>query len=189
MQTLAVGPPSAPVAAPPRRGLNDLKSEDFFKLLVTEMQQQDPLEPTKTADMIGQVSQIRSIELSGQLTDTLELLAKQQRILGASDLIGRFVTAVIEAPDGTQVEASGVVTGVRFDADGSAILELDTGEAVPASSVQWVTTAEETPAEQPNGEGTADHSSGDAQSKAEATAKTKDKGPWSWLSLDGSLRL
>ncbi len=38
------------------RGLSGLKSEDFFNILVTELKQQDPFEPAKTADMIGQVS-------------------------------------------------------------------------------------------------------------------------------------
>jgi flagellar basal-body rod modification protein FlgD len=124
----------------PNRGLGSLKSEDFFKILVTEMQQQDPFEPTKTSDMISQVSQIRSIELSGKLTDTLDQLTRQQRVSGASELIGKFVQAISVGSDGTQTLHEGVVTSIRFNADGSAVLELDTGEAVPATDVVRVTT-------------------------------------------------
>ncbi|MFQ5804914.1 MAG: flagellar hook assembly protein FlgD [Phycisphaerae bacterium] len=125
------------------RGLGALRSEDFFKILVTEMQNQDPFEPTKTADMISQVSQIRSIELSGKLTDTLDLLTRQQRITGSSDLIGKYVQAITTAADGSQALHEGVVTGIRFNADGRAILELDTGEAVPATDVIRITALNE----------------------------------------------
>lgn len=117
------------------RGLNELKSEDFFKILVTEMQNQDPFEPAKTADMISQVSQIRTIEQSAALNDTLELLAQQQKIGGTTELIGKFVQAVSTASDGSQTLHEGVVTGVSFASNGRAVLELDNGDAVPATDV------------------------------------------------------
>jgi flagellar basal-body rod modification protein FlgD len=134
MEISAVG---ATVAQPATeaRGLNELKSEDFFKILVTEMQNQDPFEPTKTADMISQVSQIRTIEQSAVLNDTLELLAQQQKIGGTTELIGKFVQAISTAPDGSQTLHEGVVTGVSFASDGRAVLELDNGDAVPATDV------------------------------------------------------
>jgi flagellar basal-body rod modification protein FlgD len=122
--------------------MNSLQSEDFFKILVTELQQQDPLQPSDTSDLIGQVSQIRSIELSKNLTDALTQVSRNQRVAGASELIGKYVTATVEGTDGTAQEVSGVVTSVRFDADGSAVLELDTGQTVPADSVTRITSAE-----------------------------------------------
>ena len=54
----AAGVGIAPSAAAPRRDVKSLQSEDFFKLLITELQQQDPLEPSKTEDMIGQVDAV-----------------------------------------------------------------------------------------------------------------------------------
>jgi flagellar basal-body rod modification protein FlgD len=125
------------------RGLGSMKSEDFLKILITEMQNQDPLEPTDTSDMISQVSQIRSIELSSELTDTLDLLARQQRMGGASELIGKYVQAIVTADDGSASLTEGVVTSVYFNSDGSAVLELDTGQAVSADDVIRVTTVEE----------------------------------------------
>jgi len=124
------------------RGLSSLRSEDFFKILVTELQQQDPMKPNETSDMISQVSQIRSIELSGQLTDTLGQLAQQQKASGASDLIGKYVQAAMEGEDGQAFVLDGVVTGVQFASDGSATLELDSGMAVRAADVIEVTTPE-----------------------------------------------
>ncbi|MBI5863250.1 MAG: hypothetical protein HZB38_01800 [Planctomycetes bacterium] len=125
------------------RGLGALKSEDFFKILITELRQQDPLQPAKTSDMISNVSQIRSIELSGQLTETLDTLARQQRTAGTSELIGKYVVAVTGGADGAPTVAEGMVSGVRFDASGTALLELDSGVTVAASNVAHVTTLEE----------------------------------------------
>jgi len=143
MQISPVGSARAASNVVTDRGLGSLKSADFFRILVTELQNQDPFEPTRTADMISQVSQIRSIELSGKLTDTLDSLAHQQRINGVSQLIGKYVQAISRAEDGSEIVREGVVTGVRFDAQGLAVLELDTGEVVPAGDVVRVTTLDQ----------------------------------------------
>jgi flagellar basal-body rod modification protein FlgD len=125
------------------RGVGALKSEDFFKILITELRQQDPLQPAKTSDMISNVSQIRSIEMSGQLTQTLDTIAKQQRTAGTSEMIGKYVVAVTQGPDGTPLGAEGVVTSVQFASDGTAVLELDSGQTVRASDVAQITTVDE----------------------------------------------
>jgi|GEM_PF-1063535 len=135
METSAVG---VALGAPPvqrDRGIGSLKSEDFFHILVTELQQQDPLQPSDTGDLVNQVSQIRGIELSSQLTKTLDELSRQQRVTGSSDMIGKFVTAVAADAGGNPTFIDGVVTGVRFDTDGAAVLELDSGQAVRADDV------------------------------------------------------
>ncbi len=137
METSAVGL----LAAPQRsndRGLDSLKSEDFFRILVTELQQQDPLDPSETSDMISQVSDIRSIELSDTLNGSLDALAAQQRTANAGSLIGKYVSALTTTPEGTANLTEGVVTGVRFDDSGNAILELDTGQAINATDVQRI---------------------------------------------------
>ncbi len=139
MQTSAVS--STGVTPTTDRALAGLRSDDFFKLLVTELRQQDPFQPAKTADMIGQVSQIRSIELSKQLTDALTQMSQQQRALGASELLGKYVVANVPTEDGQSLELTGIVTGIRFDAQGNAILELDSGQAVPAALVTRISTS------------------------------------------------
>src|SRR5262245_35812400 len=125
------------------RGVGSLKSEDFFRILITELRQQDPLQPAKTSDMISNVSQIRNIELSGQLTQTLDTIAKQQRTAGTSELIGKFIVAVTQAPDGTPMGTEGVVTSVQFASDGTAVLELDNGQTVRSADVAQIMSVEE----------------------------------------------
>ncbi len=117
------------------RGTGALSSEDFFKLLVEELKQQDPLEPAKTGDMINQVAQIRSIELSKNLNDTLQSLTSSNQTAGVSSLLGKMVVAKTLDTDGNAQEVTGVVTAIRFADDGAAVLELDTGQTVAAKDV------------------------------------------------------
>lgn len=171
MSVSATNPAGALTAGQTRdRGISSLKSEDFFKILITELQQQDPLEPTKTQDMINSVSQIRSIELSKNLTDTLAGLAQQQRTAGTSDLIGKYVLAAAETEDGGAQPVEGVVTSVRFMSDGNAVLELDSGMAVRSTDVLQITTPEQ--AEKNRTEAAIGAASGDPAA-AGCTAKSK----------------
>jgi len=167
------------------RGLGGLKSEDFFRLLVTELRQQDPFEPTKTADMLSQVSDIRNIELSGRLSEALDQLARQQRLGGLSELIGKSVSAIVLAADGTEQLVEGVVTGVRFDPDGTAILELDNGAAVRAQDVQRVSTVAAAEPQLASAGPTSDERQEDGTEAAKRRAKDRR----GWLALDGALRL
>jgi flagellar basal-body rod modification protein FlgD len=193
MQTSAVSTGITSSATPVARGMSGLQSEDFFKILVTELQQQDPLQPGKTSDLIGQVSQIRSIELSQNLTDALTQITRHQRVAGASELIGKFVTATLTGTDGTSQEVSGLVTGVRFDPDGTAVLELDTGQSVPAESVTRITSAANAASAGTTGGTTgATSSSGDsatATNKTEANAKASYPRILPFVSLDGEFHL
>lgn len=142
METSAIGGAAGAVGIQDR-GLGSLKSEDFFNILVTELQQQDPFEPTKTADMISQVSQIRDIELSGQLNESLSAFVENQRTSGAAEWLGKFIIAEQPLDDGSSTYVDGVVTSVRFAENGDAVLELDTGRAIAAEDVSLVTSLEQ----------------------------------------------
>lgn len=196
MQTSAVGLAGTTGQAS-ASGFGTMRSEDFFKLLITEMQQQDPLEPTKTADMVNQISQIRSIELSQQLTSALTQMSNQQRTAGVSELIGKFITAQLKSDGGGTQEVRGIVTGVRIGSDGKAVLELDTGATVAADAVTHITTPEAAGAGQaapveaePETAGAPAAAPAD---KASQTAKAKPEaepaGILPWLTLEGAIRL
>ncbi len=172
------------------RGIATLSSEDFFKILVSELQTQDPLEPSKTSDMIGQVSQIRSIELSSKMGDTLDTLVQQQRTAGMADFLGKYVTAVTNAPDGSPIATEGVVTGVTFASDGSAVLELDTGLSVPVRDVVHVSTLEQheqMEALESNADELIEPASSDKQEAQSRSRRAPDEP--SWFNFDWRLRL
>jgi flagellar basal-body rod modification protein FlgD len=192
MPTSAVSAVGTTPTASTNCGLNGLTSADFFNMLVTELRQQDPLQPTQTSDLIGQVSQIRSIELSKNLTDALAQVTRNQRVAGASELIGKYVTAIVTGTDGTSQQVSGVVTGVQFDSSGAAVLELDTGQSIPADNVTRITSPENAAV---TGANTVTTGATGTANAAAATAKTaqtaQDLHPrlLPFVSLDGEFHL
>ncbi len=102
----------------------ELSSDDFFKLLISQLTNQDPLEPTSNDELLRQISSIRDIELSTTLTESLEKLTGQQQFGSASMLIGQYVKSAADHNGATQ---SGVVVGVRFDGNGLPVLQLASG--------------------------------------------------------------
>tara|TARA_R110002049_G_scaffold2750_8_gene22112 strand:- start:16374 stop:16820 length:447 start_codon:yes stop_codon:yes gene_type:complete len=92
-------------------GYNDLDTDSFLKLLISELQNQDPLNPMENADMIQQIGQIREIGATDQLTSTLSTLASSQELVTASSLIGQKVTGL--AVDASEVD--GVVDRITVE--------------------------------------------------------------------------
>ncbi|MCO6437987.1 MAG: hypothetical protein J5J06_12920 [Phycisphaerae bacterium] len=139
MQTPAVSETTTSTPSASRAsGFEDLRSEDFLKLLITQLTTQDPLEPTGNEELLQQISSIRDIELSTSLTDSLKSLTGQQRYASAAALIGQHVTST---PDESGQAFGGVVTGVRFDASGQALLRLSDGTEMPLERVGTVVSA------------------------------------------------
>jgi len=112
--------------------MSELTSQDFLQLLVTQLTAQDPFEPMGNEELLRQISSIRDIELSTNLTESLQGLAGQQNFSSVSGMIGKHVTTHADAGGNT---ASGVVTGVRFGASGDAVLMLANGIETPMSNV------------------------------------------------------
>lgn len=69
----------------------EIGTGDFLKLIVAELQNQDPMNPTDTADMLNQFNQIREISSNDKLTETLEGVLLGQNIATGSSLIGKLV--------------------------------------------------------------------------------------------------
>lgn len=110
-----VGNNSAATNSPSVRGndLSDVDLDDFLGLLLTEMQNQDPLNPMDNAQMLAQLGQIREIGSTNQLTETLSNLATGQQLSSASNMIGKKVSGL----DNLAKEISGVVDRVSVQTD------------------------------------------------------------------------
>jgi len=122
-----------------------MDAEDFFKILIAQLQQQDPMNPMSNEAMVQQMATIRDMEMSYSLTEALKQMTGEQRFAGAAGLIGHYVQGVVEDSEGTQIALEGVVTGVRFTETGKAILELDTGESLPLEDLTQVHAATSDP--------------------------------------------
>jgi len=75
---------------------SDLGQGDFLKLMVTELNNQDPLEPMDNGDFLGQIAQFSTVtgieDLQTSFADFASSLSSDQG-LQASSLIGRSVFA------------------------------------------------------------------------------------------------
>jgi len=121
--------------AAPNASFSELGSQDFLQLLITQLTNQDPLEPTGNEELLRQISSIRDIELSTTMSQSLQGLTGRQSFASASGLIGQYVTA-LAGTDGTP--QSGLVVGVRFTDNNSAMLQLSSGVEVPMEQVSAV---------------------------------------------------
>lgn len=100
--------------------LNDLNLDVFLKLLISELQNQDPLNPMDNSEMLNQINQIREIGATDKLTNTLDSVLLGQNITSSTNLIGKDVKALSD--DNQNV--SGTVTRVSIE-EGKPKLHLD----------------------------------------------------------------
>ncbi len=107
-----------------------MKPEDFLSIMIKELQQQDPFNPTSSKDLIDQVGQVSNIQSSMELTKTLRDLSTSQKLTSASNMLGKVVLG--KTKDGDNV--SGLVTAVSKEGD-DVYLELDSGEKLPINNV------------------------------------------------------
>ena len=99
---------------------NDVLGKDaFLKLLVTQLQNQDPLNPLDDKEFIAQLAQFSSLEQMTNISEGIASLTEktaQQDMLSAVSYIGKEVTA----EGGTMTKAGNYVTPVYFTLDGAA---------------------------------------------------------------------
>ena len=77
--------------------LNNVNLDDFLNLMIAELQNQDPLNPLENDELIAQISQIREVGATEQLTSTLNAVLLGQNIASATNLIGADVVALNDA--------------------------------------------------------------------------------------------
>lgn len=95
---------------------NDLSSvslDDFLQLMIKELQNQDPLNPSDNSAMLQQLTQIRQMGATNQLSSTLTNFATTSGLSTASSLIGKEIKAL----DDNAKDVSGVVDKVSIAID------------------------------------------------------------------------
>ncbi|HEX5446260.1 MAG TPA: flagellar hook capping FlgD N-terminal domain-containing protein, partial [Pirellulales bacterium] len=61
-------------------GLAGITPDDFLQMLITELQNQDPMNPTDSDQIMQQISEIRNIQATSDLTSTLSSVALGQSL-------------------------------------------------------------------------------------------------------------
>lgn len=89
--------------------------DQFLKLFLTQLQNQNPLEPMQDRDFLMQLAQFTQVENTEEVARILQNLQTLAHATQATTLLGKRVLA-LRASDSTPVE--GVVSAVRFSNDG-----------------------------------------------------------------------
>lgn len=97
-------------ASEDRVPVKSLTQNDFLKLLVAQMTQQDPLNPKSDLEMIPQMVSFTELEQSKNMQADIASLRSQQQILQANSLLGRTV----EIQDESKARITGPVTAVQM---------------------------------------------------------------------------
>jgi flagellar basal-body rod modification protein FlgD len=111
----------------------EMSSEEFINVLITELQNQDPLNPQDTNALLEQISSLRNIESQMSLSENLEALVTQNQVASAGNMIGKLVEGI----DTLNANTVGLVTSVRVTSDG-VFLELDNGRAMSMDQVTGI---------------------------------------------------
>ncbi len=138
-------------AAAAMKKATGLNSDDFLKLFITQLQNQDPLNPQDSSQFIAQLAQLTQVEQSYNTNTNLQNLLNQgnnSTALSAVSFIGKEVVA-----PGTQVSLqSGTPTEVNYrlpsaaqsvslsitDSSGAVVKTLALGQtAAGDGSIAW----------------------------------------------------
>ena len=107
---------------------------DYMKLLVTQLQNQNPLEPLDNKDMSAQLAQFSQLQQTENLNASFSKVLESVQRSYASSLIGKEVSFNVQAADGTTQIQTGEVEEVVIGADGAILLSVD-GQQVRLADV------------------------------------------------------
>jgi flagellar basal-body rod modification protein FlgD len=100
-------------------GTQSLGKDEFLKILLAQLKNQDPLKPLDGTEFVAQLAQFSSLEQLLNLNNTLEIQNMNQMTLGYSqsvDMIGKMVVA----NSGNTVMVNGETVELNFNLAGDA---------------------------------------------------------------------
>lgn len=91
-------------------------SEDtFLQLLVTQLQNQDPLNPQDSSQFVSQLASFSTLEQMTQMSQSMESMLETS----VTSLIGKTATVLDSTVSAGYV--TGTITGITYYADGPAV--------------------------------------------------------------------
>jgi flagellar basal-body rod modification protein FlgD len=124
------GAPTQATATPPSQQV------DYMKLIVAQMQNLNPMDPSSGGDGLGTMMQAESLNQLSTLNTALKTLQTLTQTGYAASLMGKTVTGV----DATNSAITGTVVGVHMDASGP-LLDLSGGKQMRLLDVTQVAGA------------------------------------------------
>ncbi|MHC4991145.1 MAG: flagellar hook capping FlgD N-terminal domain-containing protein [Planctomycetota bacterium] len=112
---------------------SSMSSEDFIRIMFTELSNQDPFQPNDSGALLEQMNSIRSIESDINLVDQLKSLVFENQLASAANLVGRTITGLTTTND----RVTGEVIAARREGD-TVTLELASGHSVRLDAVESI---------------------------------------------------
>lgn len=135
-----------------KTGSSTLGKDDFLKILMTQLQNQDPLNPMQDKDFVAQMATFSSLEQMTNMNSTIQKLVDQQQqnqLITYNQFVGKEVTwhKLSQADDSDSVpvveQGTGKVSSIQFK-DNSVTFILEDGTVLePANISQVKDTANE----------------------------------------------
>lgn len=132
----------------------NLGKDEFLKILMAQLQNQDPTNPMDDREFISQMAEFSSLEQMMQMTQSIDTLVQSQLVspvIQYSHMIGKEVSYQAydeETGDKLEVTTSKVVAVSQQE--GWAILELENGEKIYADSIIQVKHSDYSPEDEPD---------------------------------------
>ncbi len=132
-----------------KTGQGVMGKDDFMKLLITQLQNQDPTNPMKDNEFIAQMAQFSSLEQTMNLSKAFEKFAEAQgqtQMIQYNTFVGKNVKwhemeldkngKPVFGEDGKPVmnEGTGLITSVKF-VEGSVIFTLEDGKELTPGNI------------------------------------------------------
>jgi len=114
-----------------KTGSSTLGKDDFLKILMTQLANQDPMQPMQDRDFIAQMAQFTSVEQLTNMSNELKLL--RQSLGATSNLIGMQVSWIGRGEDGSSGPLTGIVDSIIVR-DGTHYATVH-GEQLPLDSI------------------------------------------------------
>ena len=117
---------------------SEISMENFLTLFVTQLQNQNPLDPTDNTEFMSQLAQFSTLEQEQQQTEYLSdisSIGSASLQLDQISLASTFIGKTIKYSDSSDSSKtlSGVVEGVKLEEDGTVSFIID-GESVSISN-------------------------------------------------------
>jgi len=101
-------------------GSQPMDREAFLKLLVAQLQNQDPLEPQKNSDFVAQLATFSNLEQAIGMNDRLDALALQNQGIANTEVVNLAGKQVTVRGNIASIDGSGSAVPVRFSLDSNA---------------------------------------------------------------------
>ncbi|RSD28020.1 flagellar hook assembly protein FlgD [Mesobacillus subterraneus] len=126
-----------------KTGSDILGKDDFLKILMTQLQNQDPLNPMQDKDFIAQMATFSTLEQitnMGKSIDRFVQAEQQNKMISYSQFVGKEITwHKIESSNGTETvkEGTGKVASLQFKQDTVAFV-LEDGTILQPGNISQI---------------------------------------------------